>query len=137
MRVLTTAMLLLGLFGINLFTKILKIKTKYIIPAVLVFSIVGAYSARNSVFDILVAVVFGLIGLLFKRHQIPIAPTVLGFILGGLAEQNLRQAMVIAKAKSIPLFNYIVFRPISVVMLVLIALLIFGNIKIALRDKGE
>jgi len=130
-------MLLLGLFGINLFTKILKIKTKYIIPAVLVFSIVGAFSARNSVFDILVAVVFGLVGLLFKRHQIPIAPTVLGFILGGLAEQNLRQAMVIAKAKSIPLFNYIVLRPISGVIIVLIALLIYGNIKIALRDKGE
>ena len=58
------------------------LNVKDFIPAVLAFSIFGAYSARNSLFDVLVAVVFGLIGLVFKRFQIPVAPAVLGMILG-------------------------------------------------------
>ena len=81
----------------------------------------------------LLAVVFGLIGLVFKRASVPIAPAVLGMILGSMAEENLRQSMVIAAAKSVNLFSYIVLRPISIVIIVLIALLIWGNFKTRLR----
>ena len=56
-------------------------------------------------------------------------------ILGSMAEQNLRQSMVIASAKSMNLFKYIVFRPISIVLIVLIGLLLVGNIKTNLRGK--
>ena len=128
-------MVFLGMAGTGLFSKILKVKTKYIIPAVLAFSVLGAFSARNSVFDIAVALFFGIIGLVFKKAGIPIAPAVLGMILGSMAEQNLRQSMVIASAKSINLFSYIVFRPISIVLIVLIGLLLIGNIKTNLRGK--
>lgn len=128
-------MVILGMAGTGLFSKILKVKTKYIIPAVLAFSVLGAFSARNSVFDIAVALFFGIIGLVFKKAGIPIAPAVLGMILGSMAEQNLRQSMVIASAKSINLFSYIVFRPISIVLIVLIGLLLIGNIKTNLRGK--
>lgn len=126
-------MVIFGLAGTGLFSKVLKVKTKYIVPAVMAFSLLGAYSARNSVFDIAVAIVFGLIGLAFKRASIPVAPAVLGMILGSMAEQNLRQSMVIASAKSINLFSFIVFRPISIVLIILIGLLVFGNMKTKLR----
>ena len=62
------------------------LNVKDFIPAVLAFSIFGAYSARNSLFDVLVAVVFGLIGLVFKRFQIPGAPEVVGMFVGSMAE---------------------------------------------------
>jgi len=133
----TMIMLAMGIYGIKGFTKILKVKTKYIIPAVLVFSLIGAYSSRNSIFDILVTIVFGFIGLLFKRNQIPVAPTVLGFILGSMTEQNLRQSITIAAAKGIPIVKFIIFRPISLVVLLLIVLLFWGNIKMIRMDKGE
>ncbi len=129
----TLLMVLIGVYGTPLFTKILRIKISYIIPAVIAFSLFGAFSARNSVFDVLLAVVFGLIGLVFKRASVPIAPVVLGMILGSMAEENLRQSMVIAAAKSVNLFSYIVLRPISIVIIVLIALLIWGNFKTRLR----
>ena len=126
-------MVVLGMSGTRLFTKILKVNVKYIIPAVIALSIFGAYSARNSLFDVLVAIVFGVIGLVFKRARIPVAPAVLGMILGSMTEQNLRQSMVIASAKGLNIFAYIVFRPISIVLLVLIGLLIIGNLKTNLR----
>ena len=128
-------MVALGVVGTGFFSKILRVKTKYIIPAVLAFSVLGAFSARNSVFDIAVALFFGIVGLFFKKAGIPIAPAVLGMILGSMAEQNLRQSMVIASAKSMNLFKYIVFRPISIVLIVLIGLLLVGNIKTNLRGK--
>lgn len=133
----TVLMAVIGLAGVRVFSKILKVDVKFIVPAVLAFSIIGAYSARNSLFDILVAIVFGLIGLLFKRSQIPIAPSVLGMILGAMAEQNLRRSLTIAAAKEIPLASYILLRPISLVILVLLAILIYSNMKTALRQKNE
>ena len=54
-------------------------------------------------------------------------------ILGKMTEQNLRQSMVIAAAKGLNIFSYIVFRPISIVLLILIGLLIIGNLKTNLR----
>lgn len=128
-------MTLLGLFGIKLFTKILKVKVAYIIPAVLVFSLFGAYSARNSIFDIFVAVAFGLIGLLFKRFGIPIAPSILGMILGNMAETNLRQSIVIAHAKQINIIRFIMLRPISIVIALLLVILIYSNVKIAMKNS--
>lgn len=129
----TLLMLIIGVSGIKLFTKVLKVNSKYIIPAVLAFSLFGAYSARNSVFDILLAIVFGIIGLCFKKFAIPIAPAVLGMILGKMAEQNLRQSIVIAHAKSINFLKFIVFRPISIILILLILLLVFGSFKTKLR----
>ncbi len=126
-------MLFLGLSGTRLFTKILKVNPRFIIPAVIAFSIFGAYSARNDIFDIFIAIIFGLIGLIFKRTQIPIAPAVLGMILGSMAEQNLRQSMVIAAAKDINILAYITIRPISIILIALISLLIWGNFKAGLR----
>ncbi|MCI8510735.1 MAG: hypothetical protein HFE83_01900 [Lachnospiraceae bacterium] len=133
----TILMMVVGLGGVSIFSKILNIRTRYIVPAVLAFSVIGAYSARNSMFDVLIAVIFGIIGLLFKRNQIPIAPSVLGMILGNMAEQNLRRSLTVAHAKSLPIVSYILLRPISLVILVLLALLIYGNMKTALRAKNE
>ncbi|MBS5589336.1 MAG: tripartite tricarboxylate transporter permease [Clostridiales bacterium] len=133
----TILMVVIGLLATPAFSKVLSVDIKLIIPAVLTFSIFGAYSARNSLFDVLVAVVFGLIGLVFKRFQIPIAPAVLGMILGSMAEKNLRRSLTIAAAKNSNIVSYILFRPISLVILILLILLVYGNFKTALRKKNE
>lgn len=131
----TIFMVILGISGTKFFIKVLKVKTKYIIPAVVAFSLFGAYSARGSMFDVLLAIIFGVVGLIFKYNSIPVAPAVLGMILGNMAEQNLRQSMIIAKAKELNLFGYIVFRPLSIVLIVLIGLLLLGNFKTNLRGE--
>lgn len=133
----TILMVVLGALGTGLFSRILHVNIKFVVPAVLVFSLIGAYSARNSLFDVLMAVLFGLLGLVFKRFQIPIAPAILGMILGSMAEKNLRRALTIAAAKGINVASYILFRPLSIIILILMALLIYGNFKTALRSKNE
>lgn len=132
----TLLMLVVGLGGVGFFSKVLTIKIKYIIPAVLAFSLIGAYSARNSIFDVLLAVLFGILGLWFKRAEIPIAPIILGMILGTMAEENLRRSLVIVTAKGYNLFQYILLRPVSIVVLVVIVFLVYSNYKMALRDKN-
>ncbi|MFA7591982.1 MAG: tripartite tricarboxylate transporter permease [Sphaerochaetaceae bacterium] len=130
-------MVVIGLSGTKLFAKVLKIDRKIIIPAVLVFSIIGAYSASNSIFDIFLAVIFGIIGLWFKRAQIPIAPVILAMILGRTAEENLRRSLVIATAKDLNLFSYILLRPVSIILVLLLALLLYSNAKMALREMNQ
>ncbi|MEG1640369.1 MAG: tripartite tricarboxylate transporter permease, partial [Ruthenibacterium sp.] len=130
------AMGVIGICGVPLFSKILKIKIQYIVPIVIVCSLIGAYSSRNSIYDVVIAVVCGLIGVLFHRCGIPVAPVMLGLILGNLVEVNLRNSMLIAAAKDVNLLQYIFTRPLSIAVVVLLALMLFGNIKTSLRSKN-
>ena len=122
-------MVLVGIYGVRYFSKVLTLKVKYIIPAVFACSILGAYSARNSMFDVAIAIAFGLIGFFFKRTNIPTAPVVLGLILGTLTEENLRRSIIIAEAKNISILEYIFLRPISAVVFVFFVILLFANFK--------
>jgi putative tricarboxylic transport membrane protein len=122
-------MAVIGIAGVRLFSQVLKIQTRYIIPVVVAFSIIGAYSARNSLYDVGIALFFGLVGLFFKKARIPIAPVILALILGELAEKNLRICITTSAAKGISLFNFIVFRPISIIIIVFIALILYANFR--------
>jgi putative tricarboxylic transport membrane protein len=122
-------MAVIGVSGVRLFSKVLTLKMKYIIPAVLAFSIIGAFSARNSLFDVGIAIVFGMIGVFFKRNQIPTAPVILGLILGTMTEENMRRCIEIAGAKGLNTFQYIFARPIALVVLLFIVILVYANFK--------
>jgi putative tricarboxylic transport membrane protein len=122
-------MAIIGVCGTRLFAKVLAVKVKYIVPLVLVFSLIGAYSARNSLFDVGLAVFFGVMGFFLKKARIPIAPIVLGDILGKAMETNLRRSMITAAAKGMSLPQFIFLRPLSVVVLVLLLVVIYTNFK--------
>lgn len=87
-------MCLLGYFAIRPLCKVLDAPEAVVSAFVLLFCFVGAFAARNSMYDLLVVAAFGLVGFLFERLRFPIAPMVLGTILGPLAEQNFMTTMV-------------------------------------------
>lgn len=120
---------LIGILGVPMFSKILQVKLVYIIPVVLVFSIFGAYSFRNSLLDVLLAIIFGIIGVVFRKFNVPTAPIVLGIILGPLAEMNLRQSLTIATAKGLNIFEYIFYRPLSIIIFILLLIIVFASLK--------
>lgn len=123
------AMALLGALGIRYFAYILKIKMQYIIPAVMVFALFGAYSINNRMLDVFTAVGFGILGVLLSRFEIPIPPVIIGVVLSPLIEQNLRRALQMAKAAEIPFPLYVIQRPLSLVLLVIVVfffVLFFG-----------
>ena len=79
-----------GLAGIKTFSWIMRLPRSVVMTAVVVFSVVGAYSLRNSLFDVYVMVVFGLVGFALESRRVPLAPLILGLILGPMIEENLR-----------------------------------------------
>ena len=106
-------LLVLNLPLIPMWVQVLKIPDKYLYPLILLFCLIGAYSMNNSVFDVFVMIIFGVVGYLFRKFEYEGAPLVLAFVLGPLLDLNLRQALLISDGKFIDFFT----RPISAVTL--------------------
>lgn len=121
------ALLVIGLCGRKLFSHVLLLDTSYVIPAVLVFAVIGSYSARNNILDAVITLVTGFVGVFLKRANIPIAPIVIGIILCPIIERNFRRCIPIATAAGENLFSYILLRPISLVVIALIVIVMLTN----------
>ncbi|MEW6267457.1 MAG: tripartite tricarboxylate transporter permease [Thermodesulfobacteriota bacterium] len=89
-------LLILNLPFVGLWAKIAAIPYKLLAPIILAICIPGAYSIRNNLFDVWVCLLFGLIGWFLSKRNWPVAPLVLGFILGPMAETSLRQSLAIS-----------------------------------------
>lgn len=115
MLIANIAMLIVGLIGIRFFTKAITVRKSILLPTIFVLSIVGAYSMRNNMFDVWLALSFGVIGYFLQRYRFPISPILLALILGPMAEANLRRALIIADNS----FIDIISRPITAIFLLL------------------
>jgi putative tricarboxylic transport membrane protein len=87
-------MCVLGYFAIKPLCKVLDAPEALVSAFVVLFCFVGAFAARNSLSDLYVVAAFGVVGFVFERYKFPIAPMVLGTILGPLAESNFMTTMV-------------------------------------------
>jgi putative tricarboxylic transport membrane protein len=114
--------LILGLFGAKYFAKVVSWPKPILVSMILCLAIVGTFSVRNSIFDIWVLVIAGFAGYMMNKFGIPTAPLILGFILGGMVEQYLRQSLVLSYGNIFSFFS----RPISSVALILTILTIFS-----------
>ena len=114
-------LLVFGLTGIKIFTKIVEIPKGILMPTILILSVIGAFAIRNSLYDIFWMFGFGLIGYFLKRFNYPIAPIVLGVILTKLCEENYRRGVMLEGSIG-GMLKSIFTSPIS---MVLCALLVF------------
>jgi putative tricarboxylic transport membrane protein len=115
MMIANILMFLIGIFGIRFFVKIISVERSFLIPVIFLLSIVGAYSMRNSLFDVGLAIVFGLIGYFMQRYDFPASPILLSLILGPLAESSLRRALIVSQGDFTVLFT----RPIAAALIIL------------------
>src|SRR5512135_1239152 len=106
-------LLILNLPLIPLWVQVLKVPYRILFPLILLFCIVGSYSLNNSTFDVMVMMIFGLLGYLFKKFEFEAAPLILAFVLGPMFETNLRQSLLLSKGS----FLIFVSRPISAVFI--------------------
>jgi putative tricarboxylic transport membrane protein len=106
-------LLILNLPLIPMWVQVLKIPERFLYPLIILFCLIGAYSLNNDVFDIVVMVVFGVVGYLFRKFEFEGAPLILAFVLGTMFDQNLRQALLISDGSFFPFLT----RPISGVTL--------------------
>jgi len=113
-------LLILNLPLIGIWVKVLQIPRDLLYPGILVFATLGAYSLHQSWVDLLTLYVFGLLGFAMRRWGIPVAPAVIGLILGPLAETQFRRALSISQGDASVFFT----QPISASFLAITALLI-------------
>lgn len=106
-------LLILNLPLVGLWVKLLSIPYRLLYPIILLLCCVGVYSINNSLFEVLLSLLFGVLGYVFIKLKCEIAPLVLGFILGPLMEEYLRRALLLSEGSALTFIE----RPISACLL--------------------
>jgi len=122
-------LLIAGILATPLFVYVLRAPKVYLIPSILLLCSIGTFALQASVFDLQVMLVFGLIGILFRSADYPLAPVVIGMILGPILEANVRRSILISRD------GYWIFldRPVSATLVVINALLLAAMVYLTIR----
>jgi putative tricarboxylic transport membrane protein len=115
-------LLVLNLPLVGLWVRLLSIPRPLLYAGILVFATLGTYSVNGSAFDLVLLYIIGAAGFLMRRFGIPVAPCVIGLILGPLAEQHFRRALSISQGDPTVFFS----SPLSATLLALAALALLG-----------
>ncbi len=126
-------LVVLNLPMIGLWVRICMVPYHLLYPAILVFCAIGVFSLSNSVFDVHIMALFGLLGYVFAKLDCEPAPMMLGFILGPMMEEYLRRAMLLSRGDATVLIR----RPISGTILVIAVLGLAAVLSPAIRAKRE
>lgn len=107
-------MFILGMGLMRVYVKILELAEYFVVPTILMLCVVGSFAINKNFFDVLVMFAFGILGYFLTKLEIPMSPIVLSFILGPMAEENFRRALMISGG------DYGVFfsRPLTVTLFV-------------------
>jgi putative tricarboxylic transport membrane protein len=127
-------LLIMNLPLIPLWVAVLRIPYAILYGLILAFCAIGAYSVDGAVFDIGAMATWGIVGYVFKKLDIPVAPIVLTLILGPLLERNLRRALEMSQGDYSIFFN----RPFSAVLLAITAVIIIATtFRVGTAVKGD
>jgi len=127
-------LLILNLPLIPMWVSILRIPYPILFALILLFCVLGAYSLNNSVFDIGVMTAFGVVGYMFRKLDIPMAPLVLTLILAPLMEDALRTSLDMSRGD----FTIFFTRPISATLLAISAVIVItSTVGIMNAVRGE
>lgn len=113
--------------------KVLQVDQRILMPIVFVCCVIGAFVVNNRLFDIKLMFVFGLLGVAMSYMHYPSAPFLLGVVMGNMADENLRRALMLSDGSILPFFT----RPICIFFLLFIAVLVVQQLPCypALKEK--
>jgi len=114
--------LFIGLFGARVFSRISLVPRTFLWPTVFALCLVGAYGLNQSMVDVWIMIVSGLVGYVLKRNGFGPAPIIMGIVLGGLIETSLAQSLIIFDQQ----WSGFLGRPIAAALLVLAAIGVGG-----------
>ena len=132
MLVANIMFLVFGLLTSKASASILNIKEEYVWAAIIILSIVGSYAVNNSLFDVIIMFVCGVVGVFLKEFDFPLPPLILGLILGPMAESNFRRSLALSAG------NYGIFfgSPISVILLVFTVAALISPVLLKRKGSG-
>lgn len=114
-------MVMLGLLGSKLWTRVANIRQEIIAASVAGLALIGSYATSNSFFPVYITIVFGILGYLMRKANFPTSPIILALVLGELMENNLRRALVAFQGD----WTVFLFKPVSLSLLILSILIFF------------
>ena len=132
----TFAMLILGLSWVRTMVKILNVRTSILMPIVFILCAIGSFAISARTFDILIMLIFGVIGYAMRKYEFADAPFILGIILGDMLDENLRRSFMLTSGAITPLFT----RPICIILIALTVLTIAARnprFKMMMSDTRE
>ncbi|MBT4087774.1 MAG: tripartite tricarboxylate transporter permease, partial [Deltaproteobacteria bacterium] len=118
-------LLILNLPLIPYIARLLAVPKQFLVPIVLFFSLIGVYLVSFNTFDIQMMVFMAAIALLLRLLDFPMAPMLLGFILGGMMEDNLRRALAISDGS----ISFLWERPITLIILIITVLTLLSPLR--------
>ena len=124
---------LLQLYGVRLFVRALRVPPHLLAVGILVMCAVGSFAIRNTLFDVLVMMAIGLAGYLLLRVRIPVAPILLGLVLGPTLERESRTALIMSEGHLSVFYT----SPTALVFFVLAVLVIGGHVLGTLRARSR
>jgi len=113
------ALLPLGFLAIRLSRQILRVPRRVLIPVILMFCIVGSFAINNTVFGVSIMLVMGVLAYIMEENGFPVAPTILGIVLGTMLEDNFMSSMIKADGELMGFFS----RPIAATLGVIVIML--------------
>ncbi|MCT7377012.1 tripartite tricarboxylate transporter permease [Chelativorans salis] len=125
----TIAITVFGLSLTKLLVRVLLVPREKLMPVVYVLCVVGSFAITQRMFDVYVMIAFGLIGFVLREMRYPMAPLVLGIVLGELLDVNLRRGLLLSDGDVTPFFT----RPISAVLFAIIAMTILMSLPMVSR----
>ncbi|GEM78783.1 tripartite tricarboxylate transporter permease [Vibrio superstes] len=133
MLVANIVMLIVGLVGIRFFCRIIEVPKMLMIPIIIFLSVVGAYAINNSMFDVGIAIAFGILGFVLGKLDIPSSPILLAIILGPMAETNLRKALLMYDNS----WSFLYERPIALAFIVLAVFSVYSTMKMKKKKQMQ
>ena len=121
----TCAMFVLGLSMVKYVVKVLQVPRTKLMPLIFTLCVIGSYAIESRIFDVRVMVFFGVLGFLMVEMEYPVAPMILGLILGNMLDTNFRRALVIAEGEIMPFVS----RPICIVLIAFIVVTLVSKTK--------
>ena len=120
MLLATIGILIYGLVLTKLLVQVLRVPPNIIMPMIFVLCVIGTFALAARLFDVWTMLLFGVLGFVLRQFRFPVAPLVLGIVLGDLLEKSLRRGLVLSDGDLSPFFT----RPISATLAGVIALVI-------------
>ena len=128
-------LLIFGMMGIRIFAKLVEIPRNVLLPLIIVISVIGSYSINNMALDIVWTLIAGVIGYFLKFYGVPVAPLVLGLILGPTIEVNLRRSIISAGSVG-GMFADIFTHPLSLILLLILVLMMVTQVLSSRKRVG-
>ena len=117
-------LLILNLPLVGLLARLLHVPYHYLAPVIVVLCVVGAYSVSNSLFDVWMLLLFGLLGYVARRFDFEVGPLIIAFVLGPLVERSLRQSLAMGHGSLV----LVLHRPFAIATLALAAALVAASV---------